>query len=157
MDIKKDFPIFKNKSLVYFDNASTTQKPKAVINSIINFYENYNANIHRGAYSIAEKATLKFEESRLTISEFINSNLEEIIFTKGTTESINLIAYTLGKWLKPNDEIIISEMEHHSNILPWQMLVESHKIKLKFIPVLNNGTLDINSFKNLIMLPLKCT
>ena len=150
MDIKKDFPIFKNESLVYFDNASTTQKPKAVINSIINFYENYNANIHRGAYRIAEKATLKFEESRLTISEFINSNLEEIIFTKGTTESINLIAYTLGKWLKPNDEIIISEMEHHSNILPWQMLVESHKIKLKFIPVLNNGTLDIKSFKNLI-------
>ena len=119
MNIKKDFPIFRNKSLVYFDNASTTQKPKTVINSIVDFYENYNANIHRGAYSIAEEATEKFEKSRLIISEFINSSSKEIIFTKGTTESINLIAYTFGQLLNPDDEIIISEMEHHSNILPW--------------------------------------
>ena len=150
MNIKKDFPIFKNKTLIYFDNASTTQKPKKVINAIVDFYENYNANIHRGAYSIAEEATAKFEKSRLIISKFINSSSKEVIFTKGTTESINLIAYTIGNLLKPNDEIIISEMEHHSNILPWQMLVKSHKIKLKFIPVLNNGKLDIKSFKKLI-------
>jgi len=150
MNIKKDFPIFENKSLIYFDNASTTQKPQIVIDSIVEFYKKYNANIHRGAYSIAEKATSKFEESRLIISKFINSDSKEIIFTKGTTESINLIAYTFSQLLNVNDEIIISEMEHHSNILPWQMLVKSHNIKLKFIPILNDGTLDIKAFKKLI-------
>ena len=125
MNTKKDFPIFENKKnskhpLIYFDNASTTQKPQCVIDTLVNYYTQYNANIHRGAYSIAEKATLEFENARNEVANFINANNKEIIFTKGTTESINLIAYTFESMLSSGDEILISEMEHHSNILPWQ-------------------------------------
>ena len=127
MDIKKDFPIFNNNpDLIYFDNASTTQKPKIVIDAITEFYSHYNANVHRGAYKIAEEATNQFETSRNIIANFINANDDEIIFTKGTTESINLIAYSFGSTLQDGDEIIISEMEHHSNILPWQMLKKNN-------------------------------
>jgi len=154
MDIKKDFPIFKNCNnkypLIYFDNASTTQKPQCVIDNIINFYTTYNANVHRGAYSIAEKATLKYENAREEVAKFINAEKEEIIFTKGTTESINLIAYTFEPLLKDGDEIIISEMEHHSNILPWQMIKERKNIDIKYIPVLGNGELDIQKLDSLI-------
>ena len=155
MDTKKDFPIFKNKKnsthpLIYFDNASTTQKPQCVIDTLVNYYTQYNANIHRGAYSIAEKATLEFENARSEVAKFINANNKEIIFTKGTTESINLIAYTFESMLRSGDEIIISEMEHHSNILPWQMLKEKKDIKLKYIPMLENGELDINKLGSLI-------
>ena len=141
MDIKKDFPIFKNQnSLIYFDNASTTQKPQCVINSMINYYTQYNANVHRGAYNIAEKATLEFENSRSIVADFINANTEEIIFTKGTTESINLIAYTFGSQLNEGDEIIISEMEHHSNIIPWQFVSKKTGCKLKYIPLNEDGS-----------------
>ena len=155
MDTKKDFPIFENKKnsthpLIYFDNASTTQKPQCVIDTLVNYYTQYNANIHRGAYSIAEKATLEFENARSEVAKFINANNKEIIFTKGTTESINLIAYTFESMLSSGDEIIISEMEHHSNILPWQMLKEKKDIKLKYIPMLENGELDINKLGSLI-------
>ena len=109
--IRKDFPIFKNNpNLIYFDNASTTQKPQAVIDSIVNFYSNYNANIHRGLYGIAEEATMQFENARNTIAKFINASDKEIILTKGTTESINIIAYSLSAQLKENDEIIITEI-----------------------------------------------
>ena len=151
MNVKKDFPIFKNnKSLIYFDNASTTQKPKCVIDKIIEYYTHYNANIHRGAYTIAEKATYEFEKARDAVAKFINANDEEIVFTKGTTESLNLIAYTLGRKFNKNDEIIISEMEHHSNILPWQMLKNNNGIKIRYIPVLDNGTLDMSKIDSLI-------
>jgi len=150
LNLKKDFPIFKNNKIIYFDNASTTQKPQCVINKISEFYSSYNANIHRGAYSIAEKATNEFENARETISNFINSDTKEVIITKGATESINIIAYCLGMNLNEGDEIIISEMEHHSNILPWQMLINKKNIKLKYIPLLDNGELDIESFISLI-------
>ena len=150
MNVKKDFPIFNNNpDLIYLDNASTTQKPQVVIDAMIEFYSHYNANVHRGAYKIAEKATNQFEISRNIVANFINANDDEIIFTKGTTESINLIAYSLGNTLKDGDEIIISEMEHHSNILPWQML-KKNNISIKFIPMDQKGQLDINQLESLI-------
>ena len=150
MNVKKDFPIFNNNpDLIYFDSASTTQKPQIVIDAITEFYSHYNANVHRGAYKIAEKATNEFESSRNTIANFINADDNEIIFTKGATESINLIAYTFGSTLKDGDEIIISEMEHHSNIIPWQML-QKNNISIKFIPINKEGILDINKLESLI-------
>ena len=148
--IRKDFPIFKNNpELIYFDNASTTQKPKIVIDAITEFYSYYNANVHRGAYKIAEEATSQFEASRNIIANFINADDDEIIFTKGTTESINLIAYSFGSTLQDGDEIIISEMEHHSNILPWQML-KKNNISIKFIPIDQQGNLNLNKLESLI-------
>ena len=151
LDIKNDFPIFENnKSLIYFDNASTTQKPQCMIDAVSEFYINHNANVHRGTYKLAENATKKFEDSRKKIAQFIKANTHEIIFTKSTTESINTIAYTIGMQLKKDDEIIISEMEHHSNILPWQMLIKQRGIKLKYIPLNKNYELDIKKFKSLI-------
>ena len=155
MIIKNDFPILNSiqtnkKPLIYFDNASTTQKPKIVIDSIVEYYSQYNANIHRASYGIAEKATKKYEESRKKIAKFINADLDEIIFTSGTTQSINFIAYTYGRALKDGDEIILSEMEHHSNIVPWQMLVSNKNIKLKYIPLLDSGELDLKKFNQLI-------
>ncbi len=153
MNIKNDFPILKSKKLnelIYFDNASTTQKPKVVINSLVDYYSNYNANIHRGSYAIAEKSTELYEIARNKIAQFINAEQDEIILTSGTTQSINFIAYTYGNTLKNGDEIIISEMEHHSNIVPWQMLVENKKVKLKYIPILPNGELDIEKLDTMI-------
>ena len=150
--IINDFPIFKNqKSLIYFDNASTTHKPISVINKISEFYSEYNANVHRGSYDIAELATQEYENSRKEISKFINCNSKEIIFTKSTTESINLVSYSLAEHIfNIGDEIIISEMEHHSNIIPWQILAERKKLKLKFIPISKDGKLKINDLNKLI-------
>tara|TARA_Y100001970_G_scaffold122679_1_gene152081 strand:- start:15162 stop:16370 length:1209 start_codon:yes stop_codon:yes gene_type:complete len=151
LNIKNDFPIFKNqKSLIYFDNASTTQKPQCMIDAVSEFYTHQNANVHRGTYRIAENATKKFENSRETISRFIKAKTHEIVFTKSTTESINAIAYTIGMQLKKNDEIIISEMEHHSNIVPWQMLIKEKGIKLKYIPLNKNYELNIAKLESLI-------
>ena len=148
---RDDFPIFKDNKLVYLDSASTTQKPKSVIKSISNFYENYNANVHRGAYQIAELSTKQYELSRKQIAQFINANHNEIIFTKSTTEAINLIAYSLGmNDYNKGDEIIITEMEHHSNIIPWQIISKKFNLTLKYIPLLDNGTLDIKSLPSLI-------
>ena len=151
LNIKNDFPIFKNqKKLIYFDNASTTQKPYTVINKLSEFYSNYNANIHRGSYTIAEQSTYLYEKVRQKTAEFINADNNEIIFTSGTTESINFIAYSLSHKLKSGDEIVISKMEHHSNIIPWQMLISKKNIKLKYIPVNNAGELDLSSIKKII-------
>ena len=151
LNIKDDFPIFKNqKKLIYFDSASTTQKPNSVINKITEFYSYYNANIHRGTYSIAEKSTFEYESVRKETAKFINSKPNEIIFTKGATESINLIAYSLSDKFKEGDEILISEMEHHSNIIPWQMLIAKKNIKLKYIPINKDGELDISQINKLI-------
>jgi len=151
LKIKNDFPIFqKNKNLIYLDSASTTQKPSIVLDKILDYYTKYNANVHRGAYTIAEQATYEYEQARKIIAQFINCNKNEIIFTKGTTESINTIAYSWGMDLKPNDEIIISEIEHHSNILPWQMLQKIKKIKLRYIPVLKSGELNLDLLDSLI-------
>jgi len=151
LNIKDDFPIFKNqKKLIYFDSASTTQKPASVINKITEFYSYYNANIHRGTYGIAEKSTFEYESVRKETAKFINSKPNEIIFTKGTTESINFIAYSLSDKFKEGDEILISEMEHHSNIIPWQMLIAKKNIKLKYIPINKTGELDIFQINKLI-------
>ena len=148
-NVRKNFPILNNK-FIYFDNASTTQKPLEVINCIKEFYEKYNANVHRGTFKIAEKATYKYEETRAEVSQFINANKEEVIFTKNSTESINIIANALSHKLNSGDEIIITEMEHHSNIIPWLMLSKKYNIKIKYIPMLNNGKLDIGKFQKLI-------
>ena len=154
--IRKKFPILKTKingnDLVYLDNAATTQKPLQVINALDFYYKNFNANIHRGIHSLAEKATKEFEKTRHLVKDFINAkSVKEIIFTKGTTEGINLVANCYSKkFLRENDEIIISEMEHHSNIVPWQMVCDDKKLKLKTIRVNENGELDTNNFKSLI-------
>ena len=154
--IRKDFPILKSKinnhDLVYFDNAATTQKPQSVIDSISNYYEKYNSNIHRGVHSLAEKATNEFEKTRTKIKKFINAKSNtEIVFTRGTTEGINLISSSLGKYkFSEGDEIIISEMEHHSNIVPWQMIAKEKNLKLNTINVTDEGKIDLNDFKNII-------
>lgn len=154
--IRKDFPILgtrvSGKPLVYFDNAATTQKPTAVLDGLVTYYDAYNANIHRGIHYLAEKATTAFEETRKAVREFLNAeSTEEIIFTYGTTDSINLVAYTYGrKFLKAGDEILISTMEHHSNIVPWQMLCEEKGCVLKVIPIDDNGDLILEEFDRLL-------
>jgi cysteine desulfurase/selenocysteine lyase len=155
-DIRKDFPILhqsvNGKPLVYFDNAATSQKPRQVIEALANYYERYNANIHRGIHTLAEKATAEFEATRRTVKDFLNAeSTEQIIFTSGTTQSINLVASSYGrKFLKEGDEIIISGMEHHSNIVPWQMLAEEKGLTLKIIPVTDLGELDIEAYEKLL-------
>lgn len=154
--IRSQFPILKRmvkgKPLVYFDNAATAQKPQVVIDALTEYYEKYNANIHRGIHSLAEEATAAYEATRDTVQQFINAqHREEIIFTRGVTESINLVAYTYGRTnLKAGDEIIISGMEHHSNIVPWQLIAEMTGAKLQVIPVDDNGELMMEAFHQLL-------
>lgn len=154
--IRNQFPVLhqkvNGKQLIYFDNAATSQKPKVVINALTDYYEKINSNIHRGVHTLAERATTAFEDTRNKVAQFINSNeVAEIIFTKGTTESINLVASTYGrKFLKKGDEIIISHMEHHSNIVPWQMLCEEIGAKLKVIPVDEKGEIEYNEYLKLL-------
>ena len=154
-NIRKDFPILSkkinNKPLIYFDNAATSQTPTSVINSISNYYNNYNANIHRGVHSLSEEATQDFESARTKIKEHFNAgDTKEIIFTSGTTHSINIVANGYTDILKSSDEIIISGLEHHSNIVPWQMMTKKNNAKLKVIPLKENGELDLKVFENLI-------
>jgi cysteine desulfurase/selenocysteine lyase len=154
--IRQQFPILnrmvKGKPLVYLDNAATTQKPLAVIDALTHYYSHYNANIHRGIHSLAEEATAAFEATRDTVMEFIGAaHREEIIFTKGATEGINLVAYTWArKNIKAGDEILVSGMEHHSNIVPWQIIAGENGAKVIPIPVLEDGTLDMDSFQQLL-------
>ncbi len=150
-NMRKDFPILKrkvrdNKPLVYLDNASTTQKPKQVIDALTNYYNNYNANIHRSVYSIAEEATEAYEKVRDKVAKFLNiSKREEIIFVRGTTEGINLVAYAWGrKHIKEGDIIVTTEYEHHSNIVPWQLLVKEKGAKLEYIEINDNGELILD-------------
>jgi cysteine desulfurase/selenocysteine lyase len=154
-NIRKDFPILKRKingkSLIYFDNAATSQTPISVIDSISDYYKKYNANIHRGVHSVSEEATEAYESSRKKIQKHFNANLsEEIIFTSGTTHSINIVANGYTDLLTGDDEIIVSGMEHHSNIVPWQMMVKKNHAKLSVIPLKDNGELDIDHFKSII-------
>lgn len=153
--IRDEFPILNrivnNQPLIYFDNAASSQKPRVVLNAIENYYSQFNANVHRGIHTISQEATEMMELSRQIISGFINADMEsEIIFTRGTTESINLVAYAMTALLKPSDEIIITEMEHHSNIVPWQLLCQRTGAKLKFIPMKENCTLDIEKLSELL-------
>ena len=153
--IRQQFPALnrqvKGNPLIYFDNAATTQKPQVVIDALVDYYTNFNANVHRGIHTLAEEATAAFEASRDAARQFINaSSREEIIFTRGTTEGINLVAYTWGrKNIQAGDEIIISEMEHHSNIVPWQILCEGKGAVLKVIPQ-QNGELLLDEYKKLL-------
>ena len=153
--IRQQFPalnrLVKGHPLVYFDNAATSQKPQVVIDAMVDYYTNYNANVHRGIHTLAEEATAAFEASRDTARQFINAaSREEIIFTRGTTEGINLVAYTWGrKNIHAGDEIIISEMEHHSNIVPWQLLCEEKGAVLKVVPQ-QNGELLMDEYSKLL-------
>ncbi len=151
--IRDRFPILKRqvkgKPLVYFDNAATSQKPIEVIEALTKYYSEYNANIHRGLHTLADEATAAFEATRVCVQEFIGAaHHEEIIFTKGTTESINLVARSWGSAnLKAGDEIIISALEHHANIVPWQLIAEEKKASVKIIPISDEGVLDMDAFR----------
>lgn len=154
--IRLDFPILGekvyNKDLIYFDNGATTQKPRCVVEKIEHGYYHLNANIHRGVHYLSQKATEAHEDARTSVAAFLNAKKrEEIIFTRGTTEAINLVANSFGEaFCKAGDEIIVSVMEHHSNIVPWQMLCERKGMKLRVIPMNEQGELDIESYKKLL-------
>lgn len=155
--IRTQFPILHQKvnghNLVYFDNAATSQKPQQVIDTLVDYYSGYNANIHRGIHTLAEKATKAYEATREAAKEFINAkHIEEVIFiTRGVTEAINLVSHSYGRtFLEKGDEIIVSELEHHSNIVPWQMVCELKGANLKVIPIHDNGELDLEAFKKLL-------
>ena len=159
LDVEKlraDFPILSQtvhgKPLIYLDNAATAQKPAAVIETLDRYYREYNANIHRGVHTLSEKATTAYEEARRSVQRFINAGSEqEVIFLRGTTEAINLVAYSYGRSnLNKGDEVIISEMEHHSNIVPWQMACEQTGASLKVVPINDNGEIIMEEYDRLL-------
>ncbi|MDX1651278.1 MAG: cysteine desulfurase [Brumimicrobium sp.] len=154
-ELRKQFPILQRKvhgkQLIYFDNGATSQKPQIVLDRLARYYADENANIHRGVHTLSQEATFAYEEARTLIRNYINAEHDhEIIFTKGTTDGINLVASCFGEKLIPGDEIIISAMEHHSNIVPWQMLCERKGCNLKVIPMNEKGELLLNNFDNLL-------
>lgn len=154
--VREDFPILKRevrgKPLVYLDSAATSQKPVQVLRALTDYYENYNSNIHRGIHTLSEEATAAYEDARKKTADFIGaSSTEEVIFTRNTTESINLVMYAWGrKYLKEGDEILLTLMEHHSDIVPWIILSREKKIKIKYIPVTEDGELDLSTLSMLI-------
>ncbi len=154
-EIRKDFPILSrtiyNRPLVYLDNAATTQKPRAVVEAMTEEYYSVNANVHRGVHYLSQQATELHEQARANVQNFINARSEaEIIFTRGTTESLNLVAFSFGEaFLKEGDEVLVSVMEHHSNIVPWQMLRERKGIVLKVVPMTDEGEIDLETYKSL--------
>jgi cysteine desulfurase/selenocysteine lyase len=155
--VRKDFPILSRtvngKPLIYLDNAATSQTPQQVIDVIVDYYSNYNANIHRGVHTLSQEATDKYEEARQTIQKHFNAaHAHEIIFTSGTTHSINLVANGFASFLNENDTVLVSALEHHSNIVPWQMLCEKTKATLKVIPMTSEGVLDMTAYENLLLL-----
>jgi cysteine desulfurase/selenocysteine lyase len=151
--VRKDFPLLartvNNKPLIYFDNGATAQKPQAVIDAVDYYYSFQNANIHRGVHTLSQEITIAYENARATVQMFLNAeHAHEIIFTKGTTDAINLVAHSYGKkFIEEGDEIIISAMEHHSNILPWQQLCDDKKALLKVIPINNDGEIELEVLK----------
>lgn len=155
LKIRKDFPILSQKvngkPLIYFDNAATTQKPVQVIDRIVSYYETENSNVHRGVHTLSQVATEAYENARKTIAGFINAkNEREIIFTRGTTESINLLSTVLEDIILEGDDIIISAMEHHSNLVPWQQLCKRKKASLKIVPVNERGEMDMKIYKTML-------
>ncbi|MFH0953914.1 MAG: cysteine desulfurase [Verrucomicrobiota bacterium] len=155
--IRQDFPILEqavhgDKKLAYLDNAATTQKPSAVVCVLCDYYQLCNANVHRSIHYLAEQATQRFEEARKIVARFIGAPSERtVIFTRGTTEGINLVAHGWGrKFLKAGDEIVVTEMEHHSNLVPWQLATQATGAKLRFVPVLEDGTLDLDRYRQLL-------
>ena len=158
MDIQKireDFPILSRtvygKPLVYFDNGATTQKPRLVVDALVDEYYSVNANVHRGVHALSQEATMLMEDSRERVRAFVNAgDIAEIIFTRGTTEAINLVASSYGQLLEPGDEVILSVMEHHANIVPWQLLRDRKGIVIKVVPMLADGSLDMDAYKALL-------
>lgn len=154
--IRQDFPLLHRtvygKPLVYLDSAATSQKPRRVIDALVRYYEEYNANIHRGIYLIAEEATARYEESRAKLAAFINAaRPEEVVFTRSTTEAINLVAYAWGRAnVRAGDEILLTEMEHHSNLVPWQMLAAEREVRLRFVPFDEQGILQLDELDRLL-------
>src|SRR5579864_3451155 len=154
--VRADFPILDRtvhgKPLVYLDNAATSQKPRAVIDAIVRYYEGTNANIHRGVHFLAEHATEEYEAARLTVQEFVNAaHSREIVFVRGTTEGINLVAQTFGRaQVQAGDEVLITAMEHHSNIVPWQILCDEKGAKLRVAPINDAGELLLDEFANML-------
>ncbi len=155
-EIRKDFPILSrkvyNKDLIYLDNGATTQKPLQVIDAVSDFYKQTNSNIHRGVHYLSDKSTEMYENARVKVQNFINAeHKEEVIFTRGTTDAVNLVAFSYGeKYIQEGDEVIITEMEHHSNIVPWQLLCERKKALLKYIPLNSMGELQLDELDNLL-------
>tara|TARA_B100000965_G_C19565678_1_gene746735 strand:- start:49 stop:1269 length:1221 start_codon:yes stop_codon:yes gene_type:complete len=155
INLKKDFPIFERevngKRLTYLDSGATSQKPNQVIDEMSNVYKNINANVHRGTYVLSSETTAKYEEVRSKLKNFINAySSDEIIFAKGCTEGFNFLANSLCKDLNPGDEIILSEIEHHANIIPWQMAAEKYNLKINFVNITDSFTLDLDHFKSLM-------
>src|SRR5215813_4528438 len=155
--VRADFPILQQEHhagvpLIYLDNAASSQKPLKVIEGLDEYYRSYNANVHRGIHKLSEAATSAYEQSRLKIRKFINAESKrEIIFTRGTTESINLVAQTWGRAnLKPGDVVVSTVMEHHSNIVPWQILAAEKGFTIRYVPLLADGTLDLEAFSTLL-------
>src|SRR5947208_2934199 len=154
--LREDFPILREQAhghpLIYFDSAATSQKPRAVIEALRNFYEHENANVHRGLHTLSSRATEAYEKARKRVAEYIGApSADEIIFTRGTTESINLVAQAWGgKFIREGDVILLTEMEHHSNLVPWQLLAERTGARLRFVPVLDDGTLDLAHLPKLL-------
>ncbi len=153
--IRKDFPILTvqpyGKHLAYFDNAATTQKPRSVIETLRKFYEEYNSNVHRGVHYLSQHATEAYERSRQIAQHFLNArSTAEIVFVRGTTEALNLLASSFGKILQPGDEILISVMEHHSNLVPWQIVAQEKELRLKYIPLTEEGALDLAAYERLL-------
>src|SRR6266851_1457477 len=154
--IREDFPILREQAhghpLIYFDSAATSQKPRAVIEALRNFYEHENANVHRGLHTLSSRATEAYEKARKRVAEYIGAtSADEIVFTRGTTESINLVAQAWGgKFIHEGDVILLTEMEHHSNLVPWQLLAERTGARLRFVPVRDDGTLDLDRLPSLL-------
>ena len=159
--VREDFPILRQevhgKPLIYFDSAATTQKPRAVIAAIARYYEHDNANVHRGLHALSTRATEAYEKSRARVAQYINAaSPDEIIFTRGTTESINLVAQAWGgKFLRAGDVILLTEMEHHSNLVPWQLIAERTGARLRFVPVNDDGTLALDQLDALLTTGVK--
>src|SRR6266702_6309412 len=155
-DIRKDFPILERqvhgKPLVYLDSTASSQKPRAVIEAISTYYETYNANVHRGVYEISEEATAAMEKARVKVARFINARqAKQVIFTRNTTESINLVAYSWGNAnIHAGDLVVLTEMEHHSNLIPWQLLAQRTGARLEFIPVTDDGLLLLDVYEQLL-------
>jgi cysteine desulfurase/selenocysteine lyase len=154
--IRADFPILSRqvrggRHLVYLDNAASSQKPKVVIDALADYYTRYNANVHRGIHTLSEEATDEYEKARRKIQHFINAeHAEELVFVRNTTEAINLVAHSYGERLREGDEVLLSEMEHHSNLVPWQMLADRKGARLRFIPLHDDGTLDLDGLSGLL-------
>ncbi len=159
--VREDFPILREQAhghpLIYFDNAATSQKPRAVVDALRHYYEHENANVHRGLHELSSRATEAYEQARQRVATYLGAaSAEEIVFTRGTTESINLVAQTWGgKFVGAGDVILLTEMEHHSNLVPWQLLAERTGARLRFVPVLDDGTLDLEQLPSLLTSEVK--